>query len=140
MVRQAHPVRGPKGKGSNGAHSRYIGKRSRRIGVLFSTITTLLKRAGCAVSSAHPVFIYYVVWMPAPVVTSPLVPVSRVTRVRAQVAQVQMKVWQANLVARVTGDVFLVPIAWVVDGFRLNAKLSAQSIQECFYPLYLAIG
>ena len=44
MVRQAHPVRGPKGKGSNGAHSRYIGKRSRRIGVLFSTITTLLKK------------------------------------------------------------------------------------------------
>ena len=38
------------------------------------------------------------------------------------------------------GATGLVPIAWVVDGFRLNAELSAQSIQECFYPLYLAIG
>ena len=52
--------------------------------MLFSIITTLLKRAGCAVLNAHPVFIYYVVWMPAPVVTSP------------QVAQVQVKVWTAN--------------------------------------------
>jgi len=73
MVRQAHPVRGPKGKGSNGAHhpERWFDKLttlssvegSRRIGVLFSIITTLLKRAGCAVSDAHPVFIYYIVWM-----------------------------------------------------------------------------
>lgn len=37
-------------------------------------------------------------------------------------------------------SVFLSPIVWVVDGFRPNAELFAQSIQERFQPFYLAIG
>ncbi len=36
--------------------------------------------------------------------------------------------------------VFLAPIAWVGDRFRLNAKLSAETIQECFHSLYLRVG
>jgi hypothetical protein len=36
--------------------------------------------------------------------------------------------------------VFLQPIAWVVDGFRADAELSAQFINKCFQPFYLAVG
>ena len=35
---------------------------------------------------------------------------------------------------------FLEPIAWIGDGFWSNSKLSAQSIQKCFYSLYLRVG
>ncbi len=37
-------------------------------------------------------------------------------------------------------SVFLSPIVRVVDGFRPNVELFAQSIQERFQPFYLAIG